>query len=92
MFAMLRRGPLFVRSIDIVASATGKIIPSSRVKVIQPFETGVVRAIHVHDGQIPVRAHAQTALVAQAQSLPGASVERFPVTLKEIFLEHVRTQ
>jgi len=31
------------------------------------------------------------ALVAQAQSLPGASVERFPVTLKEIFLEHVRS-
>lgn len=32
------------------------------------------------------------ALLAQAQSLPGASVERFPVTLKEIFLEHVRSQ
>jgi ABC-2 type transport system ATP-binding protein len=31
------------------------------------------------------------AVLAQAQSLPGASVERFPVTLKEIFLEHVRT-
>jgi len=37
--------------IDIVASATGKIVPSGRTKVIQPFETGVVRAIHVHDGQ-----------------------------------------
>lgn len=37
--------------IDIVASAQGKIIPSSRSKIIQPFETGVVRAIHVHDGQ-----------------------------------------
>jgi hemolysin D len=37
--------------IDIVASAPGKIIPTGRVKVIQPFETGVVRAIHVHDGQ-----------------------------------------
>jgi ABC-2 type transport system ATP-binding protein len=31
------------------------------------------------------------ALLAQARSLPGASVERFPVTLKEIFLEHVRS-
>jgi hemolysin D len=38
--------------VDIVASATGKIIPTVRTKVIQPFETGVVRAIHVHDGQI----------------------------------------
>jgi hemolysin D len=37
--------------VDIVASATGKIIPTGHTKVIQPFETGVVRAIHVHDGQ-----------------------------------------
>ncbi len=37
--------------IDIVASAQGKIIPSSRSKIVQPFETGVVRAIHVRDGQ-----------------------------------------
>src|SRR6202035_4867176 len=28
------------------------IIPSGRTKVIQPFEIGVVRAIHVHDGDI----------------------------------------
>lgn len=42
----------FLGRVDIVASAKGKIIPSGRVKVIQPFETGVVRAIHVHDGQI----------------------------------------
>jgi hemolysin D len=38
-------------TVDIVASATGKIIPSGRTKVIQPFETGVVRAIHVRDGE-----------------------------------------
>jgi hemolysin D len=37
--------------IDIVASASGKLIPSGRTKVIQPFETGVVRAIHVRDGE-----------------------------------------
>jgi hemolysin D len=41
-----------IGKVDIVASAKGKIIPSGRVKVIQPFETGVVRAIHVHDGQL----------------------------------------
>src|SRR5262245_34506987 len=38
-------------SVDIVATASGKIIPSGRTKLIQPFETGVVRAIHVRDGQ-----------------------------------------
>jgi hemolysin D len=37
--------------IDIVATASGRIIPSGRTKVVQPFETGVVRAIHVRDGQ-----------------------------------------
>ena len=37
--------------VDIVATAPGKIIPSGRTKIIQPFETGVVRAIHVRDGQ-----------------------------------------
>jgi hemolysin D len=39
-------------SVDIVATAPGKIIPSGRSKVIQPFETGVVRAIDVHDGDM----------------------------------------
>ena len=28
--------------VDIVATASGKIIPTGRSKVIQPFETGVV--------------------------------------------------
>ena len=28
-------------TIDIVASATGKILPSGRTKVVQPFETGM---------------------------------------------------
>jgi ABC-2 type transport system ATP-binding protein len=31
------------------------------------------------------------AIAEEAQSIPGAVVERFPVTLKEIFLEHVRS-
>jgi ABC-2 type transport system ATP-binding protein len=35
--------------------------------------------------------HNVDAIIEQAQSLPGAVVECFPVTLKEIFLEHVRS-
>ncbi len=34
--------------------------------------------------------HNVDAIVEQARGLPGTAVERFPVTLKEIFLEHVR--
>ena len=37
--------------VDIVTTSTGKIVPGGRTKLIQPFETGVVRAIHVRDGQ-----------------------------------------
>ena len=37
--------------IDIVAVAVGKIIPTDRVKTIQPFERGVIAAIHVQEGQ-----------------------------------------
>lgn len=37
--------------IDIIAIAQGKIVPGDRSKVIQPLETGVIKAIHVRDGQ-----------------------------------------
>jgi hemolysin D len=45
-----------VGKIDIVAVAQGKVIPSGYSKVIQPviqqFESGIVAAIHVQDGQV----------------------------------------
>jgi hemolysin D len=37
--------------VEIVAEARGKIIPDGRVKVIQPMEEGIIKAIHVIDGQ-----------------------------------------
>lgn len=36
--------------VDVVAVAPGKIIPTGRTKYIQPFQIGVVREIHVRDG------------------------------------------
>jgi hemolysin D len=38
-------------SVDIIATAPGKIVPTGRTKIIQPLESGVIRAIHVQDGQ-----------------------------------------
>ncbi|KZL23843.1 HlyD family type I secretion periplasmic adaptor subunit [Pseudovibrio sp. Ad37] len=38
-------------TVDIVVVAEGQTIPAGKVKNIQPLETGVVRAIHVKDGQ-----------------------------------------
>jgi hemolysin D len=36
--------------VDIIATATGKVVPTGRTKTIQPLETGIVSAIHVRDG------------------------------------------
>jgi hemolysin D len=36
--------------VDVIATATGKVVPTGRSKVIQPLEAGLVTAIHVRDG------------------------------------------
>lgn len=41
----------FIGRVDVVAVATGRTLPVANVKVIQPVEIGVVRAIHVRNGQ-----------------------------------------
>jgi hemolysin D len=55
--------------VDIVATATGKIIPSGRTKLIQPLETGVVRAIRVHEGQ---QVHAGESLIELDPTMTAA--------------------
>lgn len=40
-----------IGEVDVVAVATGKIVPAGGVKKIQALEIGTVRAIHVRDGQ-----------------------------------------
>jgi hemolysin D len=40
-----------VGRIDVVAVARGKLIPSGYSKIIQPLDAGIVRVIHVRDGQ-----------------------------------------
>lgn len=41
-----------IGELDVVATAGGKIIPSERVKVIQPLETSIVRAVLVQEGEL----------------------------------------
>ncbi len=59
--------------IDIVAVAQGKIIPSGYSKVIQPLESGVIRAIHVKDGQGVKRGEV---LIELDPTVTGAEQER----------------
>ena len=46
---------LVLGRVDVVASAPGKIVPSGSVKIVQSAGTGVVRAIHVRDGDKVVK-------------------------------------
>lgn len=41
----------FIGKVDVVATASGKIVPSGSSKIIQPIEIGSIRAIHVTNGQ-----------------------------------------
>jgi hemolysin D len=40
----------FLGKVDVLATAPGRLSPAGEVKVIQPLDPGVVRAIHVQDG------------------------------------------
>lgn len=59
----------FIGRVDINATAQGRILPTGNVKVIQPLETGMVRAIHVHDGQAVRQGEL---LIELDPTLPGA--------------------
>jgi len=50
-FTIIALGWAAIGEMDIIATSQGKIIPSERVKIIQPLESGVVRAILIKDGQ-----------------------------------------
>lgn len=39
-----------VGKVDIVVTASGKVIPTGNVKVIQPLESGIVKKIHIKNG------------------------------------------
>lgn len=51
LFFTVAIGWASVGEIDIVGIAQGKVVPSGRVKVIQPLEPGVVRHILVTEGE-----------------------------------------
>lgn len=59
--------------VDIVAVAQGRIIPTGKVKVVQAPELGVVRAIHVTEGQ---KVKAGDALVDLDPTISGADRDR----------------
>lgn len=78
-----------VGEIDVVATASGKIVPSGKSKVIQPSEVAVVKAIHVYDGQ---QVKVGDLLIELDTSMTGADVERLNSDLLAAQVDSARSQ
>ena len=79
-----------IGTVDIVAVAPGKIIPSGCTKTIQPFETGVVRAIHVRDGQTVQTVNSGDVLIELDPTVSGAELGHSKSDLMAAQLEAAR--
>ncbi|ESQ92569.1 HlyD family type I secretion periplasmic adaptor subunit [Asticcacaulis benevestitus] len=73
-----------VGSVDIVAIGEGKIIPRGQVKVIQSADLGVVRELHVKEGQA---VKAGDALIVLDPTVSGAEVQQAQQALLTAQLE-----
>ncbi|OOF48107.1 hemolysin D [Rodentibacter genomosp. 1] len=52
LFLLIALSWSFLGKVEIVAVATGKILPSGRSKIIQPIETAIVKQSYVRNGQM----------------------------------------
>ena len=75
--------------IDIVAVAQGKIIPSDYSKVIQPLESGIIKKIHVRDGQ---HVKKDDVLIELDATTTGADRERYSNEYLSALTEVARLQ
>lgn len=75
--------------IDIVAVATGKVIPSDRVKTIQPLEIGTVVGIHIEEGQVVQKGQP---LITLDGTQTGADEKRMGEELHSAQSEWLRAQ
>lgn len=73
--------------VNVVAVAHGKLVPSSHVKVIQPLESGVVRNIHVREGE---RVEAGQLLIELDSTATGADREMLASQLLAMTIERSR--
>ena len=62
--------------IDIVAVAQGKVVPFGQSKVVQSFEAGVVRTIHVKNGDVVKEGDVLIELDATANTADVSRLER----------------
>lgn len=86
-FLGLTIGWLTFGKIDVVASASGKLIPMDNVKLVQPAEAGIVRAILVKDGQ---HVRKGQALIELDPTVSSADVTQAQKALETALLDAAR--
>lgn len=84
IFAFLLLVWSFFGRLDVVASASGKIVPDSRSKIIQPMEAASVHAIHVVDGQ---SVRAGDVLIELNATMAQADIDRLKAEFQTAFLD-----
>ncbi len=86
-FALLALLWALVGKVDVVATATSKIVPSGRSKPVQAIETASVKAIPVHDGD---RARAGDLLLQLDATVATADADRIEGELVGARLQTLR--
>jgi len=81
-------GWALVAQLDIVATAPGKLIPLSQVKIVQAAESGIVKEILVGEGD---RVHADQVLMRLDSTLAVAEAEQVAneLQLKRLFMRAI---
>jgi hemolysin D len=73
--------------VDIIATAQGRLLPTGRVKVVQPLEAGIVQEIRVQDGD---KVRAGDLLVALDRTTSSAERDRVARDLMTALLDVAR--
>ena len=76
-----------IGQVDLIATAPGKVVAAGSTKLIQAFETGLVREIPVHNGDL---VHEGQVLLVLDPTLAGADRTRYQQLLRSAKLDQAR--
>ena len=77
----------FLGKVDVIATAPGRLLPSGKIKVVQPLDPGIVKAIAVQDGD---HVKAGQLLIELDPTAPGADRDRLAHDLVQARLDVAR--
>ena len=79
----------FLGKLDIVSTANGKVVPSSRIKAIQHLEGGIVREISVREGEPVIK---DQVLAVLEQTASGADVDELNARIIALTFDVIRLE